>query len=84
MCRITRVDRIVTPLFIYAGANDPRVPHAQSDQLAARLREHGVPVEYMLPENEGHGASAPATQRELAVRSMRFVLRVLTSSATER
>ena len=83
MCRITRVDRIVTPLFIYAGANDPHVPRVQSDLLAARLREHGVPVEYMLPENEGHGASAPATQRELAVRSMHFVPRMLTSSAPE-
>jgi dipeptidyl aminopeptidase/acylaminoacyl peptidase len=83
MCRITRVDRIVTPLFIYAGANDPHVPRVQSDLLAARLREHGVPVEYMLAENEGHGASAPATQRELAVRSMHFVLRMLTSSAPE-
>ena len=55
MCRITRVDRIVTPLFIYAGANDPRVPHAQSDQLAARLREHGVPVEYICYRNQIHG-----------------------------
>lgn len=76
---ITRVDRIVTPLFIYAGANDPRVPRAQSDLLAASLRQRGVQVEYMLAENEGHGASAPATQRELAVRSMRVVLRNLTT-----
>lgn len=76
---INRVDAIRTPLFIYAGANDPRVPRAQSDMLAARVQANGVPVEYMLAENEGHGASLPSTQRELAIRSMRFVLDALDS-----
>lgn len=74
---INRIDAIKTPLFIYAGANDPRVPRAQSDMLAARVRANGVPVEYMLAENEGHGAAMPATQRELAIRAMRFVLDAL-------
>ncbi len=48
-------DRIVTPLFVAQGANDPRVKQAESDQIVAALRSRGVEVQYMLKENEGHG-----------------------------
>lgn len=49
------VDRIVTPLFVAQGANDPRVKQAESDQIVEALRARGVDVKYMLKENEGHG-----------------------------
>ena len=52
---ITMVDRIRTPLLVAQGANDVRVPHAQSDRIVASLRERGVPVEYLLADDEGHG-----------------------------
>ena len=52
---ITMVDRIRTPLLVAQGANDVRVPQAQSDRIVASLRERGVPVEYLLAEDEGHG-----------------------------
>ena len=48
-------DRIVTPLFVAQGANDPRVKQAESDQIVDALRARGVDVKYMLKENEGHG-----------------------------
>jgi dipeptidyl aminopeptidase/acylaminoacyl peptidase len=48
-------DRIKTPLFVAQGANDPRVNKAESDQIVASLRKRGVPVEYMVKDNEGHG-----------------------------
>ncbi|MDD5779549.1 MAG: S9 family peptidase [Bacteroidales bacterium] len=48
-------DRIVAPLFIAQGANDPRVNKAESDQMVAALRARGVEVDYMVKENEGHG-----------------------------
>ncbi|MGH8779223.1 alpha/beta fold hydrolase [Paraburkholderia sp.] len=48
-------DRIVTPLLVAQGANDPRVKQAESDQIVDALRARGVDVEYMLKENEGHG-----------------------------
>ena len=48
-------DKIVAPLFIAQGANDPRVNKAESDQMVAALRERGVDVEYMVKDNEGHG-----------------------------
>ena len=48
-------DRIVTPLLVAQGANDPRVKQAESDQIVEALRARGVDVKYMLKENEGHG-----------------------------
>src|SRR5262249_26320934 len=48
------VGRIVAPLFVYQGANDPRVPEAEAGQVVAALRARRVPVEYMLVANEGH------------------------------
>ena len=47
-------DKIVDPLFVYAGANDPRVPRTESDQIVQALRTRKVPVEYMVANNEGH------------------------------
>jgi dipeptidyl aminopeptidase/acylaminoacyl peptidase len=52
---ITMVDRIRTPLLVAQGANDVRVPQAQSDRIVASLRERCVPVEYLLAQDEGHG-----------------------------
>jgi dipeptidyl aminopeptidase/acylaminoacyl peptidase len=49
--------KIVAPLFVYAGANDPRVPRPESDQIVRALRGRGVPVEYMVADNEGHSLS---------------------------
>lgn len=48
-------DKIKTPLFIAQGANDPRVVKAESDQMVEALKKHGVEVEYMVKDNEGHG-----------------------------
>lgn len=48
-------DKIVTPLFVAQGANDPRVNKDESDQMVAALKAKGVDVEYMVKDNEGHG-----------------------------
>ncbi len=48
-------EKIVSPLFIAQGANDPRVVKAQSDAMVEAMRERGVEVQYMVKENEGHG-----------------------------
>ena len=49
------VDNIKVPLFIAQGANDPRVPKAESDQMVEALKVRGIEVPYMVKENEGHG-----------------------------
>ncbi|MFZ4463101.1 MAG: S9 family peptidase [Bacteroidales bacterium] len=47
--------KIMTPLFVAQGKNDPRVNIAESDQIVEALRKRGVDVEYMVKDNEGHG-----------------------------
>lgn len=50
-----QADKIIAPIFIAQGTNDPRVKKAESDQLVKAIRNRGVEVEYMVKENEGHG-----------------------------
>jgi dipeptidyl aminopeptidase/acylaminoacyl peptidase len=47
--------RIVDPLLIAQGKNDPRVNIAESNQMVAALRKRGISVPYMVKDNEGHG-----------------------------
>jgi len=49
------VDNIKASLFVAQGANDPRVPKAESDQMVEALKEHNIDVTYMVKDNEGHG-----------------------------
>jgi dipeptidyl aminopeptidase/acylaminoacyl peptidase len=48
-------DKIVRPLMVLQGANDPRVIQAESDEIVEAVKANGVPVEYMVFEDEGHG-----------------------------
>jgi dipeptidyl aminopeptidase/acylaminoacyl peptidase len=48
-------DKIVKPLLVVQGANDPRVLQVESDELVAAVKKNGVPVEYVLFPDEGHG-----------------------------
>ncbi len=56
---LTRADRIVRPLLIGQGANDPRVKKAESDQLVKAMQGKSVPVTYVLFPDEGHGFRRP-------------------------
>ena len=67
------VNRIVDPLFVYAGANDPRVPRSESDLIVQALRERRVPVEYMVADNEGHSLARKENMIEFLARSARFL-----------
>lgn len=51
---IHKVDRIECPLFIQHGANDPRVPVSEAEQIAEAVGERGIPVETLIFEDEGH------------------------------
>ena len=52
---INHLDQIRAPLLVIHGANDPRVPLSEAQQLEAALRERGVPVELLVFDDEGHG-----------------------------
>jgi dipeptidyl aminopeptidase/acylaminoacyl peptidase len=49
------VDRITAPLMVIHGANDPRVPVGEAEQIVASLKNRQHPVEYLRFEDEGHG-----------------------------
>jgi dipeptidyl aminopeptidase/acylaminoacyl peptidase len=52
---IHHVDRIRCPMMVIHGANDPRVPVGEAEQIVAALKKRGIPVEYLRYEDEGHG-----------------------------
>ncbi len=52
---LNNVEKITRPLLIIQGANDPRVPAAESAQIYQALAARGVPVWYVLALDEGHG-----------------------------
>jgi len=54
---IHKVDRIQAPLLVIHGANDPRVPVTEADQIVHRLRSRGHRVTYLRYEDEGHKIS---------------------------
>jgi dipeptidyl aminopeptidase/acylaminoacyl peptidase len=69
---ISFVDRIVTPLMVVQGANDPRVTKLESDQIVAALEARGVEVEYMVKDDEGHGFANPENRLDLYRAMERF------------
>ena len=52
---LNHVDSIRVPLLVIQGANDPRVPRSEADQMVESLRKRGREVEYLVFDDEGHG-----------------------------
>jgi len=48
-------ENITKPMIVLQGANDPRVLQVESDEIVQALKDNGVPVEYVLFDDEGHG-----------------------------
>lgn len=57
-------DKISKPLMVLQGANDPRVIKPESDDIVAAVRKNGIPVEYVVFEDEGHGFTKKKNQIE--------------------
>ena len=51
---LTRVADIRKPLFVVTGANDPRVPASEADQVVAAVRKGGSTAWHLVATNEGH------------------------------
>jgi dipeptidyl aminopeptidase/acylaminoacyl peptidase len=52
---VNNAAKIRKPLFVAHGRNDPRVPYTEAEQIVETVRKNGVPVWYLLADNEGHG-----------------------------
>jgi acetyl esterase/lipase len=48
-------DKIKVPLMVLQGANHPRVLKVESDEIVAAAKKNGVPVEYIVFPDKGHG-----------------------------
>jgi dipeptidyl aminopeptidase/acylaminoacyl peptidase len=56
---LSRVNQIKVPLLIGQGKNDPRVKQAESDQIYEAMKKAGLPVQYVIYTDEGHGFARP-------------------------
>ncbi len=74
---LTHVDKIRKPLFVYQGKNDPRVPHTESEQIVEAVKKKGIPVEYILLPDEGHGLSKRENRIKVITAMVDFLDRVL-------
>jgi dipeptidyl aminopeptidase/acylaminoacyl peptidase len=57
-------DKVQRPLMVLQGANDPRVIKPESDDIVAAVKKNGVPVEYVVFADEGHGFTKRKNQIE--------------------
>jgi dipeptidyl aminopeptidase/acylaminoacyl peptidase len=69
---IHRLDRVKAPLLVLHGANDTNVPVVEAEQIVERLKQRGVPVEYILFPDEGHGWRKTANRIRSTVAITRF------------
>ncbi len=74
---ISRVGEIRAPLFIIHGANDPRVPLSEAQQLHTELVARGVPCELLVYEDEGHGLGKLKNRLDAYPRAASFLEDVL-------
>lgn len=59
---IHKIERLIAPTIIIHGANDTNVPVSEAEQVAESLKRRGVPFEYIIFPDEGHGLSKIANR----------------------
>jgi len=72
-----KVDQIRIPMLIAQGANDPRVPKAESEQIVEALKGKGLDHEYMLFPDEGHGFAKPENRLKFYAAAEKFLAKHL-------
>jgi dipeptidyl aminopeptidase/acylaminoacyl peptidase len=75
---ITHVESIRAPLFIRHGANDPRVPLSESEEIARVLGEKGIRCELLVYPDEGHSIAKLSNRIDSFTRAVSFLDEVLT------
>ncbi len=66
-------ENVTKPLMVLQGAKDPRVLQVESDEIVEGVRKNGVPVEYVLFEDEGHGFVKKENQIEAYGKILTFL-----------
>jgi dipeptidyl aminopeptidase/acylaminoacyl peptidase len=76
-------DQIERPLLVLQGVNDPRVLKSESDTIVEAARKKGVPVEYLLFENEGHGLRRRDSKEKAFRATLEFLDKYMKGAAKE-
>jgi len=69
---IHKVDRVTAPTIVLHGANDTNVPVVEAEQVVENLKKRGIPVEYVLFPDEGHGFRKAPNRIRSAVSIVRW------------
>ncbi len=73
-------ENIVRPLLVIQGANDPRVLQVESDEIVEKVKARGVPVDYVIFPDEGHGFKKRKNRITASERYVEFLDRHLKSA----
>ena len=74
---LTQIDQLRAPLFIIHGANDPRVPLSEAEQIHAALTARGQECELLVYGNEGHGLAQRSNREDALPKAIAFLARHL-------
>jgi dipeptidyl aminopeptidase/acylaminoacyl peptidase len=74
---LTRVDDIRAPLFLIHGANDPRVPLSEAEQIHAAITSRGRECHLLIYGDEGHGLAKRANRADAVPQAVAFLARHL-------
>ncbi len=69
------VDKICAPILLLAGAQDPRCPKSEAEQVAAAIQARGGVAELKIYADEGHGFARVENQVDAYRRVEAFLLR---------
>nr|WP_281352259.1 alpha/beta fold hydrolase [Phytoactinopolyspora alkaliphila] len=70
---LTYLHAMDTPLFVIHGANDPRVPLSESEQIKEALDAKGVPCVLRVYQDEGHGLAKRANRLDAYPAALEFL-----------
>jgi dipeptidyl aminopeptidase/acylaminoacyl peptidase len=76
---INNAAKITKPLFVVQGANDPRVPRSEAEQMVATVKRNAPPVWYLLAKDEGHGFRKKANADFQFYATVQFIRKYLLS-----
>jgi len=76
--------KIKKPLIVFQGVNDVRVLKAESDEITEGVKKNGVPVEYVLYPDEGHGFVKKENQVTTSKRTLEFLDKYLKTKPAEK
>lgn len=74
---LTHLDALRSPLFVIHGANDPRVPLSETEQLVERVRARGIECDLHVYADEGHGLARRVNRLDAYPRALAFLARHL-------